>query len=126
MLSEFRKDVASSLVGATFWEGVDVPGESLSCVIIPQLPFPAHDPLIQERREQAAAAGADPFLAVDLPEMLVRLKQGVGRLIRSTQDRGVLALLDPAYADKPWADRVAAALPQGSIRTASLERLAEF
>lgn len=126
MLAAFRKDVASSLVGATFWEGVDVPGESLSCVIIPRLPFPAHDPLIRERREQAAAAGADPFLAVDLPEMLVRLKQGVGRLIRSSQDRGVLALLDQSYADKPWADRVAAALPQGSIHTAGLERLADF
>ncbi len=126
MLTQFRKDASSVLVGVTFWEGVDVPGESLSCVVIPRLPFPAHDPLIRERREQAQARGEDPFLAVDLPEMLIRLKQGAGRLIRTAQDRGVLALLDLSYLRHPWRDLVADALPEGAEVTADLQRIAAF
>lgn len=126
MLEAFREDVPSTLVGATFWEGVDVPGQALSCVVIPRLPFPAHDPLIRHRRQQSAALGQDPFLTVDLPEMLLKLKQGAGRLIRTTEDRGVLALLDQSYRDEPWAESVAAALPEGAERTDSLERVASF
>lgn len=126
MLQAFRDDRDSCLVGASFWEGVDVPGEPLSCVIIPRLPFPAHDPLIRERREQAAAAGQDPFGAVDLPEMLLKLKQGAGRLIRTARDRGVLALLDRSYLTEPWAELVDALLPADSERTADLDRVARF
>jgi ATP-dependent DNA helicase DinG len=126
MLETFREDISSVLVGVTFWEGVDVPGEPLSCVVIPRLPFPAHDPLIRERREQAVAIGEDPFRTVDLPEMLVKLKQGAGRLIRTAQDRGVLALLDRSHLDKPWAKFVSAALPKGAERTDRLERVSEF
>jgi ATP-dependent DNA helicase DinG len=90
------------------------------------LPFPAHDPLIRERREQAAARGEDPFLSVDLPEMLLKLKQGAGRLIRTAQDRGVLALLDLSYRDKPWVDLVEGVLPAGAERTGELARVAAF
>jgi ATP-dependent DNA helicase DinG len=126
MLEAFRADRSSVLVGATFWEGVDVPGESLSCVVIPRLPFPEHDPLIRERRAQAADRGEDPFLAVDLPEMLLKLKQGAGRLIRSADDRGVLALLDQSHLDRHWAESVAAVLPEGAEATADLERVAGF
>ena len=126
MLAAFRDDVGASLVGSGFWEGVDVPGESLSCVVIPRLPFPAHDPLIRERREQAGARGEDPFLAVDLPEMVLKLKQGAGRLIRTASDRGVLALLDRSYLGKPWGDAVADVLPEGAEATADLERVAWF
>ncbi|HYF90796.1 MAG TPA: ATP-dependent DNA helicase [Symbiobacteriaceae bacterium] len=126
MLEEFRDDVTACLIGATFWEGVDVPGESLSCVAIPRLPFPAHDPLIRERRAQAADRGEDPFLAVDLPEMLLKLKQGAGRLIRTARDRGVLALLDGTYSDKPWAESVAEVLPEGAEQTDDLERVVRF
>lgn len=126
MLDDFREDLTSTLVGATFWEGVDVPGEPLSSVILPRLPFPAHDPLIRERRDQAAARGEDPFLAVDLPEMLLKLKQGAGRLIRTARDRGVLALLDRTYTDKPWAESVEEVLPEGAERTGDLSRVARF
>ncbi|HYF78229.1 MAG TPA: ATP-dependent DNA helicase [Symbiobacteriaceae bacterium] len=126
MLEQFRADVSSVLVGATFWEGVDVPGESLSCVVIPRLPFPAHDPLIRERREQAAGRGEDPFLAVDLPEMVLKLKQGVGRLIRTTRDRGVIALLDRSFEGQPWAEAVQGVLPDGAEATSDLERVAQF
>lgn len=126
MLEEFRHDVSSVLFGATFWEGVDVPGEALSCCIIPNLPWPEHDPLIRERREQAQAAGDDPTLAVDVPEMLIKLKQGAGRLIRTAHDRGVLALLDRDFIDKPWADGVEAVLPEDAERTAELSRIKTF
>lgn len=126
MLAQFRADTSSVLVGSTLWEGFDAPGETLSCVIIPQLPLPAHDPLILERRTQAIARGEDPFLTVDLPEMLIRLKQGAGRLIRSINDRGVLALLDRSYRDEPWAERVEGALPADAEWTDSLEAIARF
>lgn len=125
-LERFRQEIPSVLFGASFWEGVDVPGEALSACIIPQLPFPEHDPLIRERREQAAAAGLDPFEAVDLPEMLIKLKQGAGRLIRTARDRGVLALLDRSYLAKPWAEQVAEALPEDAERTADLGQVAAF
>lgn len=125
-LERFRHDVPSVLFGATFWEGVDVPGEALSCCIIPRLPFPEHDPLIRERRAQAEAAGEDPFMAVDLPEMLIRLKQGAGRLIRTASDRGVLALLDRSWVEAPWADSVEGTLPEDAERTSDLKQVAEF
>ena len=125
-LHRFRSEVNSVLFGATFWEGVDVPGESLSCCIIPRLPFPEHDPLIRERRRQAEAAGEDPFLAVDLPEMLIRLRQGFGRLIRTAQDRGVIALLDRSFLGQAWADAVLEALPEGAEQTSRLEAVAAF
>lgn len=125
-LERFRSDHASVLIGASFWEGVDVPGESLSCCIIPGLPFPEHDPLIRERRLQAEEQGADPFMAVDLPEMLMKLKQGAGRLIRTAQDRGVLALLDGSWMGAPWESKVEEALWEDAQRTEDLARVKEF
>jgi ATP-dependent DNA helicase DinG len=125
-LERFRSNVPSVLFGASFWEGVDVPGEALSCCIIPQMPYPDHDPLVLERRAQAEVHGDDPFEAVDLPEMLIRLKQGLGRLIRTAQDRGVLALLDRSYVDADWAPDVEGALPDDAERTGSLERITAF
>jgi ATP-dependent DNA helicase DinG len=125
-LEQFRSDIGSVLFGATFWEGVDVPGEALSCCVIPRLPWPEHDPLIRERREQAAAVGEDPTEAVDVPEMLIKLKQGAGRLIRTAADRGVLALLDRTYVGKPWEEAVEAVLPEDAERSADLGRVTEF
>ncbi|WP_374713690.1 ATP-dependent DNA helicase [Symbiobacterium terraclitae] len=125
-LARFRTEVHSVLVGASFWEGVDVPGESLSCVIIPHLPFPEHDPLIRERRAQAQAAGDDPFRAVDLPEMLIKLKQGVGRLIRTAADRGVIALLDRSHAGTDWEEAVEAACPEDARRVSDLAAVRAF
>ncbi len=126
MLERFRHEVDSVLFGSTFWEGVDVPGEALSCCVIPALPFPEHDPLIRERRTQAEAQGLDPFTAVDLPEMLIRLKQAAGRLIRTAQDRGVLALLDRSWEKQPWAEQVEAALPEDAESTGDLGAVAGF
>lgn len=125
-LERFREEIDSVLIGAHFWEGVDVRGEALSCVIIPHLPFPEHDPLIRERREQADAAGVDPFRAVDLPETLIKLKQGVGRLIRTAEDRGVIALLDRSHLTEDWADVVAEALPEDAERVSDLAAITAF
>ncbi|HYG59632.1 MAG TPA: helicase C-terminal domain-containing protein, partial [Symbiobacteriaceae bacterium] len=125
-LEHFRHDVASVLFGATFWEGVDVPGEALSCCVIPRLPYPEHDPLIRERRAQAEATGHDPTRAVDVPEMLIKLKQGAGRLIRTAEDRGVLALLDRSFYGHDWEEPVLGVLPEDAERTVDLGRITKF
>jgi ATP-dependent DNA helicase DinG len=125
-LEQFREDVSSVLFGATFWEGVDVPGEALSCVVIPRLPFPEHDPLIKERRAQAEAAELEAAEAVDVPEMLLKLKQGAGRLIRTAEDRGVLALLDRGFEGEPWEQDVLDVLPEDAEQTEDLSRITAF
>ncbi|HYF78828.1 MAG TPA: helicase C-terminal domain-containing protein, partial [Symbiobacteriaceae bacterium] len=107
-------------------EGVDVPGEALSCVVIPTLPFPEHDPLIRERRAQAEAAGIDPTEAVDVPEMLLKLKQGAGRLIRTAEDRGVLALLDRSFYGTAWEQDVLDVLPEDAEQTEDVRRISAF
>jgi ATP-dependent DNA helicase DinG len=81
---------------ASFWEGVDVPGEALSLVVIDRLPFPVpSDPVFAARARLLEEAGGSSFRDLSLPEAVLTLKQGVGRLIRSHADRGVVALLDP-------------------------------
>ncbi len=93
----------------SFWQGVDVPGPSLSLVVIDRLPFPRpDDPLIAARRE---AAGARGFLDVDLPRAAIRLAQGAGRLIRTATDRGVVAVLDPRLATAPYQGYLVRTLP---------------
>jgi ATP-dependent DNA helicase DinG len=97
LLERFRRDVASVLVAtATFWQGVDVPGESLSLLVIDKLPFAAPgDPLVEARCERIAESGGDWFREYALPAAVLQLRQGFGRLIRAHGDRGVVAILDP-------------------------------
>ena len=88
---------------ASFWQGVDVPGRRLSCVIIDKLPFAVPtDPVVQARLRRIHAQGGNPFAEFQLPVAALSLKQGFGRLIRSTSDRGVLALLDTRVRTKPY------------------------
>ncbi len=96
LLDLFRKEVSSVLFGtASFWQGVDVPGEALSCVIIDKLPFASpSDPLVAARVASLAQEGLDPFLSYQLPSAILLLRQGVGRLIRSRNDRGMIVILD--------------------------------
>jgi ATP-dependent DNA helicase DinG len=97
MLERFRADVDSVIFGTdSFWTGVDVPGEALSNVIITRLPFavPSH-PLAAARRERIAAAGEDPFKTYFLPEAVLKFRQGIGRLIRTQTDSGIIVVLDP-------------------------------
>jgi ATP-dependent DNA helicase DinG len=113
LLEAFRAAGNGVLLGAaSFWEGVDVPGEALSLVAIDRLPFaPPDDPVLAARMAAIRADGGDPFNDWQLPQAALVLKQGVGRLIRSDVDRGVVALLDPRVRSKGYGRRILAALP---------------
>lgn len=89
LISSFQNDETMSLCAVTLWEGLDVPGPSLSNVIIWSLPYPPNDPVFMAKRK----ASTSPFEEVDLPYMLLRLRQGLGRLIRTREDRGIVVLL---------------------------------
>lgn len=93
LVSRFRNDRTSVLVGTAFWEGLDAPGDALTLVVVFDLPYPPHDPLVAAKREAAVQRGHDPDLAVDLPAMLLKLRQGFGRLIRKRTDSGTIAIL---------------------------------
>ena len=97
LLEEFRNTPNAVLFGtSSFWQGVDVQGEALSCVIVDRLPFSVPtDPVISARMRAVAESGANPFFEYQVPAAVITLKQGFGRLIRSLEDRGVLVLLDP-------------------------------
>jgi ATP-dependent DNA helicase DinG len=125
LVRRFREEVSSVLVGSGFWEGIDVPGPALSLLVIWRLPFPPRDPLIEARRREAKDKGFDPVTAVDYPEMGLRLKQGCGRLIRKSDDRGVIAILEPVWG-MPWEQIVRDALPAGAGVVDSLDSLTGF
>jgi ATP-dependent DNA helicase DinG len=104
LLDRFRQLGNAVLLGtSSFWEGVDVRGEALSCVVIDKLPFASPgDPLLQARLDALRAAGGNPFMEEQLPRAVITLKQGIGRLIRDVRDRGVLMLCDPRLTGKPY------------------------
>ncbi|MEO7853132.1 MAG: helicase C-terminal domain-containing protein, partial [Rubrivivax sp.] len=96
----------------SFWEGIDVPGDALQCVIIDKLPFPPpNDPLVQARVKQIESSGGNAFNGYFVAEAAVSLKQGAGRLIRSETDRGLLVVCDPRLRQMPYGSRLRAALP---------------
>ena len=113
MVEAFKSDVDSVIFGAdSFWQGVDVPGEALSNVIIVRLPFsvPSH-PLLEARLEDIRRRGGNPFMEYQVPEAVIKLKQGFGRLIRSKSDRGIVAILDPRVHTKPYGRTFLNSLP---------------
>ena len=117
LVSKFREEVATVLIGSSFWEGIDVPGEALSLLIVWQLPFPSLDPLIEVQRKEAKEDGLDPLTTVDYPEMGLKLKQGCGRLIRTKDDRGAIVIME-SVVGAPWEKTVLGALPaEAQIRT---------
>jgi ATP-dependent DNA helicase DinG len=113
LLDRFRAHGNAVLVGSqSFWEGVDVRGEALSCVIIDKLPFaPPDDPVLSARIEKMNAEGKNAFMEYQLPYAVITLKQGAGRLIRDEQDLGVLMICDPRLVDKPYGRRIWQSLP---------------
>ncbi len=113
LLDAFRSAGNAVLVGSqSFWEGVDVRGEALSLVIIDKLPFsPPDDPVLAARIEVMEKQGLNGFMHHQLPEAIINLKQGAGRLIRDVDDRGVLMLCDPRVISKPYGRRIWQSLP---------------
>jgi ATP-dependent DNA helicase DinG len=113
LLDWFRSTRGAVLFATgTFWEGIDVVGDQLSCVIIDRLPFPSPgDPLIAARLEALSAVGRRPFDEYMIPAAIMRLKQGLGRLIRSKMDRGVIVLLDGRVTSMRYGDVILDALP---------------
>jgi ATP-dependent DNA helicase DinG len=127
LLEQFVKhQTAVLLATASFWEGVDVRGDNLTCVIIDKLPFAApDDPLLQARGEDIKRQGGDPFKQMQLPQAVISLKQGVGRLIRDVNDRGVLAICDNRLVNRPYGQTFLSSLP-AMTRTRELEQAVEF
>ncbi|MCI5224702.1 MAG: hypothetical protein D3924_19045 [Candidatus Electrothrix sp. AR4] len=117
LLTRFSEETDSVLFAvASFWEGVDVPGEALSMVVIDKLPFEVpSDPVIMARMDRIKGAGENPFLEFLVPRAVLSLRQGVGRLIRRSEDRGVMAILDVRLFSKFYGRRFLASLPAAPL-----------
>jgi ATP-dependent DNA helicase DinG len=113
LLDQFRETPNAVLFGtSSFWQGVDVQGESLSCVIIDRLPFAVpSDPVVAARMRLIEESGGKPFFDYQVPTAVLTLKQGFGRLIRSLEDRGALVLLDPRVRTMRYGQTFLASLP---------------
>ncbi len=127
MLVRFRDLGNAVLVGShSFWEGVDVRGEALSLVVIDKLPFaPPDDPVLAARIDRMNREGRSAFFEYQLPEAIIMLKQGAGRLIRDETDRGVLMICDPRLVSRSYGKRVLASLPPMKL-TRDVKEAASF
>jgi ATP-dependent DNA helicase DinG len=127
LIEQFRSTPSAVLLAtSSFWQGVDVVGEALSCVIIDKLPFASPgDPVTAARIDAINAAGGDAFADYQVPVAILALQQGLGRLIRHRTDRGVLAVLDPRLRTMGYGRRFLASLPPAPV-TSDLDAVAKF
>ncbi len=117
LIDQFKEDISSVLFGtSSFWQGVDVEGEALSCVIIDKLPFASpSDPLTSARIDALAMQGKAPFSAYQIPLAILSLRQGIGRLIRNSKDRGIIAILDRRLTSKGYGKKFLHSLPKAPM-----------
>jgi len=127
LLDVFKKNSGSMLLGtSTFWQGVDVPGKALECVVITKLPFSVpSDPVNAARIDHMRKMGEDPFNGYQVPQAAIMFKQGFGRLIRTCSDRGVVAVLDPRIRTKRYGKKFLEVLPECEA-TDNMERVGSF
>ena len=127
LVEEFKERDNTVLLGTyTFWQGVDIPGDALQCVIIVRLPFQVpDDPVTEARLERLKENGKDPFIHYQIPNAILMFKQGFGRLIRTQSDKGIVAILDPRVRTRFYGERFLDSLPD-CMRTDSIEKVEEF
>ncbi len=127
LLEQFKEKTDSVLLAvASFWEGVDVPGESMSCVVIDKLPFEVpSDPVLQARLADIKESGNNPFFDFQVPRAVLSLRQGVGRLMRSSSDRGVIGVMDIRLFTKGYGRLFRMSLPKSPV-VRSLEDIEQF
>ncbi len=127
ILDEFIENSQAVLLAtASFWEGVDVRGDKLTCVIIDKLPFASpDDPMLQARSEDVRRQGGDPFSEIQLPQAVIALKQGVGRLIRDVTDKGVMVICDDRLVNRPYGKVFLKSLPDMK-RSRDIDKASEF
>src|SRR5699024_11301576 len=118
LLERFRSDGHAVLFAtASFWEGVDVPGDALSLVIMDKLPFAnPNDPLVSARNRDVERSGGSAFRDYTVPQTIIRLKQGFGRLIRAKNDVGIVAIMDTRIIEKSYGSRIVKSLPRARRR----------
>jgi ATP-dependent DNA helicase DinG len=124
-LQTFLADENSGLFATdSFWEGVDAPGDTLKLVVLCRLPFRTpNDPVFEARREALERAGCNPFMELSLPEAVMKFKQGFGRLMRRSSDRGVVAVLDARLIKKRYGTFFLQSLPETRTSFSDLSRI---
>jgi len=117
LLNELKNSYNTALFATdSFWEGVDVKGRALECLVIVKLPFKVPtEPVLMARLEYIAACGGNPFYDYSLPQTALKLKQGVGRLIRSRDDRGIIVVCDRRLVEKSYGARLRSVLPDAEF-----------
>jgi ATP-dependent DNA helicase DinG len=125
LVRRFRQQQASVLLGtSSFWEGVDLPGDALTCLAIVRLPFtPPNHPLLEAKSEQLAAEKKNPFMKLSIPQAVIRFKQGFGRLVRTAKDKGIVILYDTRVIDTSYGKYFLYSLPGPKIETMHIEQI---